>query len=109
MSLEEKIDDIKEVLYGIKPIVSRLDENLKSVEIRLSFIEKNNSRMDERVYNIEKRSERKPPHWRLNVRDTLEMIAALPIAAHLIPSAIMFIFALGAFVTSYFKLHNLHQ
>lgn len=101
--MESKIDDIKETIYGIKPVVARMDENLKSVELRLGFIERANSRMDERVTVLEKKGERHPPHWRISIGDTLEMIAALPVAAHLIPSALLFLGALAAFIVRYAK------
>lgn len=106
MSIESKIDDIRETVYEMRPVVARLDENLKSVELRLGFIERNNARMDERVTYLEKKSERKPPHWRVNVHDTLEMVAAIPIAAHLIPSILMFLVALATFVHEYIKGHQ---
>lgn len=106
MSLESKIDDIKETLYEMRPVVARLEESSKAVELRLGFIEIGNAHIDERVSHLEKHIEPKNTPWRFSFKEILEMLAALPIAAHLIPSLVMFLVALVAFVHEYVKTNH---
>lgn len=106
MSLESKIDDIKEAIYEIRPVVTRLEDNLKSVELRIGTMENNQTKIDVRVSFLEKQLDRRPRAWRFKFSSILEMLAALPIAAHLIPSIIMFVAALLTFVHEYIKMHH---
>lgn len=116
MTNNSKIDKLLQILYGLVPVVERVEKNMETVQkdvgavnVRLAFIETTWGRLDERVASLEKHNGHKFQHgtqrWRLKMKDMLEVLAALPVAAHLIPSILLFLGALATFIHEYIKMH----
>lgn len=110
MTNNSKIDKLLQILYGLVPVVERMEKKVDSTDVRLGFIETSWGRLDERVAMLEKRSGHKfqhgTPHWRIKLKDMLEVLAALPLAVHLIPAGLAFGGALWLFIIEYVKTHH---
>lgn len=118
MSMESKIDKMMIALYGLVPVVDRVEKNIEHIdhkvgalETRLGFIESSWVRIDERVVAIERRGSRhleprpRTP-WVQNVKDHIELVLALPMALRLMLSLSPFLGALVAFLVNYLRAHH---
>lgn len=106
MSLESKIDDIRETVYEMRPVIARLDENMKSVELRLGFVERNNTRTDERLINIERKDTDEGEGLFSKAKNLFELFVSIPAIAHFIAYVVMFVSAVAAFAFEYLKTHH---
>lgn len=109
--IDAKLDDITKILYGLVPVVDRVEKQMEAINIRLGFIETLSSRMDERVTHIEKHHDRdrKSSGIRVKFKDAWDFIKALPVAvqmAYAIPPIAAFCWALIMFIIKYIREHR---